>query len=419
MPNTTRRIDFLACCRVSRAPVYTSPDWCWHSPQDGFRVRIERIGARIIRLTSAGHVNRHHLQIGWHIFRRVMVDAPAMAPPLVVVADHSQITGMTLNARRYLVRELQPLTEVGLYVACGVPTHVGRRLYSSPRRKRYNFQILVASDYVAAVQTAVAWLARSSGLAHGVSGIQASPGPHPNASPHASSPELQAASLEDYARELYEYIGRLNLERDVVDDAQHKVPAGHPFRAVYDALGMIHSDMIRILARHQRNLLRLREQEQALVAKNAALAETQTTLKILLHRRREERRDQTTRIGQRFRDLLLPIAAGLDETPLTPGQRRQYGFICDVISHISRTFSFNDRRGRLKLTPRETLTAYLVARGCTTREAAAVLNTSPRTIECYRANLRRKAGLSGRRGSLAAWLNSPPDGGDASASWPI
>ena len=107
----------------------------------------------------------------------------------------------------------------------------------------------------------------------------------------------------------------------------------------------------------------------------------------------------------------MPIVEGLAETALTSAQQRQGEFIRDIIANIGHTFVFNPMDNALKLTPREMLTAYLVARGCTSREAAEVLNTSPRTIERYRAGLRRKAGLAGSGRSLEAWLSPQDDDG--------
>ncbi|MBL0712254.1 MAG: response regulator transcription factor, partial [Desulfosarcina sp.] len=164
--------------------------------------------------------------------------------------------------------------------------------------------------------------------------------------------------------------------------------------------------MTRILARHQRNWIRLKEQERALVAKTDALAETHTTLKILLQTRREERRKLAARLHRRFRDVLLPVVKGLGDTDLTPCQAHQAEFVRDIIMNIIPSPLSGQKLSALELTPRETLTAYLVARGCTTRDAARVLNTSPRTIECYRAGIRRKARLEGTGLRLNQWLRS-------------
>jgi DNA-binding CsgD family transcriptional regulator len=282
----------------------------------------------------------------------------------------------------------------------------------------FNFQIRVVDDYDAAVRAAqdcISHPARQRTAAVGdESATNAKTTGASSAIPPPSPGDPPTPDAQGYARELFKHIGRLNLERSGVDAVPNEIAPDHPFRAVYDALGMIHADMIRILARHKRNLIRLQDQKQALMKKNAALTETQTTLKILLRTRREGRRTQTARIGQRFRELLLPVVEALGDTDLTSRQQRQVEFIRDIIAHISHAFRFNSRRRDLKLTPRETLTAYLVARGCTTRKAAAVLNMSPRTIERYRAGLRRKAGLEGTGRSLESWLRSRADEGGAS-----
>ena len=110
------------------------------------------------------------------------------------------------------------------------------------------------------------------------------------------------------------------------------------------------------------------------------------------------------RIGQQFRDLLLPIVEALEATTSSGAQQPQAAFIRDIITHISQPFLLDAQRDVLKLTRRETLTAYLIARGCTSREAARVLNTSPRTIDRYRSGLRKKAGLQGTGQRLGGWI---------------
>jgi DNA-binding CsgD family transcriptional regulator len=406
-----------ACCRVSRKPVYTSPDWCWQSPAGDYAVRISLIGGRIISLTTAGRVDLDNLRDSRRVISRVLADPSIATRPMVVIDDLARITGATLNARSYLARQLPPGTDLLAYIAYGGSSVFGRELNQAHRMQLFNFPIRVVEEHVAAVRAAQDFIrlpARPRNAAvHGASATGVTTTAPSGAAPPTSSREAPTTDAQGYARGLFEHIGRLSLERDGVDAVPEEIAPDHPFRAVYDALGMIHADMKRILARRQRNLIRLQDQKQALLEKNAALAETQTTLKILLRTRREGRRTLTARIGQRFRDL-LPVVEGLKATALTSSQQRQVAFIRDIITHISHTFRFNTRRRDLKLTPRETLTAYLVARGCTTREVAAVLNMSPRTIERYRTGLRRKAGLEGTGRSLGSWLGTRADEGAGS-----
>ena len=411
----------LACCLVSRQPVHASPDWCWSNSEGRYGIRVNRIGERIISLETWGHVNLNDVRHGWSVLRRALTDAPSDKGPFIVIDDHARISGATLNARRFIAQQLQHLSDWQVYIAYGAPAVFKLGLDLARRMELFSFPMEVVADYDEAIRLALEWQAHPSRQDHADrrDGTGRAKTPSDAAfSTDAADPsrESRDATLQAYARELFHYVGRLNLNRYGVIALQDDRRADHPFRAVYDALAMIHADMTSILARHQRNQRRLQDQERALLAKNAALAETQTTLKILLQKRREERTRQTVRIGQRFRDLLLPIVEGLADTTLRRSQQRQVAFIRDIITTISQAFTFNSMASALELTARETLTAYLVARGCTTGEAAEVMNTSPRTVEHYRAGLRRKAGLEGTGLPLRPWLNGRREVGPSSGS---
>ena len=412
--------EIKACCRISRMPVSASPRWCWASPEGRYGIRVTRIGTRIINVESRGHVNLDHARRGWAIFRTVLSDAPDAGGPFVVIDDHSRIRAATFNARAFLAQKLKRQSNWQGYIAYGDMPVFKLALNLARQMNLFGFKIQMAADYDRAVHKALEWQEHGTrDRARSLSGGDRDDLlPAEKATGHAAAAGLREQVLEAHARELFRHVGRLNLNRYGVVAVEDDRPSDHPFRPVYDALGMIHADMNRILARYQRNRLRLKRQEQALLVKNAALAETQTTLEILLRTRREEHRKQTARADQRFTDLLLPIAEGLTGTRMSTAQRRRAELLRDIISNIGRTFVPNPMVGTLKLTPRETLTAYLVARGCTTREAAAVMNTSTRTVEHYRAGLRKKAGLAGTGQRLRQWLNDRHDNSSAAGPEP-
>ncbi len=404
-----------ACCRFSRQPVYSSPDWCWTSPDNRYGIRVERVGARIISLDAWGHINRENVRRGWSILNRTLAAAPPGSGPFIIVDNHSRISGSTLNARSYIAKKFQQISTWQTYIAYGGPAVFKLGLNLARRMGLFRFDIQVVADYQEAIQMAMDAShhrrpVRSYGPDQTDAGeaVSGTPSAGDNADGRAHP---HAETLQALARELFQHVGQLNLNRYGVVAVRDERATDHPFRTVYDALGMIHADMLRVLARHQHNRRRLQDQVRALVEKNAALAEAYTTLRILLRARQVQRRQEAARISQRFKDFLMPIVEGLAETALTSAQQRQVEFIRDIIANIGHAFVFNPMDNELKLTPREMLTAYLVARGCTSREAAEVLNTSPRTIERYRAGLRRKAGLAGSGRSLEAWLSCQGDDG--------
>ncbi len=396
-------LDAIACCRVSGLPVYFTPDWRWISSSGGYAIEIHRIGERIISLAHRGYVDSLIARRGLALFERVLAGMPTVNGPVIVLDDHSRISGATLNARRTVLKHLLRHSHLKAYIFYGASTVFPLSVNLARRMSRFNIKVRKVADYAQAMALAQSWDPPSARFrSHGPS---AGPtGGDPVAAIHRG--DHRHASLQKFARELLAHISQLNLEHNGGRTSSAAIAPDHPFRAVYDALALIHVDMQRILARHQRNLKHLRSQENALLEKNAALAETHTTLKILLRTRREARRKKTTRIGQRFRDLLLPIVEALEDTKTSAGQKLQAAFIRDIITHISHPFIFDLQRKAWQPTARETLTAYLIARGCTSREAARVLNTSPRTIDRYRAGLREKGGLRGTGQRLGVWIRS-------------
>ena len=408
-----RPLDRLACCRISRLPVAVSPRWCWADAAGRYGIRVSRIGARIISIESWGHVNLENARRGWTVFRQALADAPDAKEPFVIIDDHSGIRAASFNARAFLAQKFKRQLDWQGYITYGDASVFELALNLARRMNLFHFEIQMAADYDQAVRTAVEW--QTHGVRNRVS--LASNAGTDGMRPAAKTTDMDAGTpdrtreraLAVYARELFQHVSQLNLNRYGVVAVEDEHPSDHPFRAVYDALGMIHTDMERILARYQRSRLRLKRQERELLAKNAALAETQTTLEILLRERREERRKQTARADQHFADLLRPIVEGLTDQRMHAAQRRRAELLRDLIATIGGAFVPNPMIGRLKLTPREMLTAYLVARGCTTREAAAVMNTSPRTVERYRSGLRKKAGLTGTHRQLHRWLNHQDD----------
>ncbi|MGD8268045.1 MAG: hypothetical protein PVF55_07745 [Desulfobacterales bacterium] len=391
----------MACCRVSGLPVYFAPDWCWISPSGDYAIEIHRIGERIISLEHTGYVDSLVTRRGFALFERVLASMPAVNGSVMVLDDHSRISGATLNARRSIVKHLLRQSHLQAYIAYGASTVFHLSLNLARRMNLFNFKVRMAADYAQAMALAQGWpLSSARSRADSPTAIPADDDPIAAVNREAR----RERALQDFARELLGHIGQLNLEHNGAKAPPPVIAPDHPFRAVYDALELIHIDMQRILARHQRNLKHLQSQEQALLEKNAALAETHTTLKILLRTGLEERRKITMRIGQQFRDLLLPIVEALEATTSSGAQQPQAAFIRDIITHISQPFLLDAQRDVLKLTRRETLTAYLIARGCTSREAARVLNTSPRTIDRYRSGLRKKAGLQGTGQRLGGWI---------------
>lgn len=151
----------------------------------------------------------------------------------------------------------------------------------------------------------------------------------------------------------------------------------------------------------------IREREKAerkLELKSRNLEEVNTALKILLKRRDDDKTELEEKVLLNMKELALPY---LEKLKTTHVDERQGAYLDiletnlnDIISPFSRSLSHKF----LNLTPSEVQVANLIKHGKTTKEIAALLGLSERTIETHRRNIRRKLGIRSMKANLRTHL---------------
>jgi len=152
----------------------------------------------------------------------------------------------------------------------------------------------------------------------------------------------------------------------------------------------------------------LSEKEAELRVKAKNLEEVNTALRVLLKEREKDRTDIEERISSNVKDLILPYLEKLRKTSLGTDQMSCVDILESNLKDIVSPFSQKLSSRYLGLTPTEIRVANLVKDGKTTKEIAEFINSSRKTIETHRDNIRKKLGLKHKKVNLRTYLSSLP-----------
>lgn len=150
----------------------------------------------------------------------------------------------------------------------------------------------------------------------------------------------------------------------------------------------------------------LTEKEQLLAVESHRLQETNTALKVLLEHREEDQKLLERNVISNVRKLVLPYVEKLNLTSLSPVQEAYVDVIKANLQNIVSPFMQNLTAVYMGLTPREIEVCNLVVEGKSAKDIALLLNTSNRSIEFYKENIRRKLGLTHTKTNLRTHLLS-------------
>jgi PAS domain S-box-containing protein len=143
-----------------------------------------------------------------------------------------------------------------------------------------------------------------------------------------------------------------------------------------------------------------------LAEKNTEIKNANIALNVLLDNIRNDRRDVRRMAMVNLKKLLLPYMDLLDDCIKGETGHEYIEIIKSHINSFSDSFFGMPGDSGFNLTKREILVADLIRNGKKSKEIALLLGLSPRSIEAYRNNLRKKLHLTGKKISLKHYLNS-------------
>jgi DNA-binding CsgD family transcriptional regulator len=151
---------------------------------------------------------------------------------------------------------------------------------------------------------------------------------------------------------------------------------------------------------------KLRTRETELEIQTSELEETNAALRVLLKRRQEDRIEVEEKILSNIKQLVLPYVESLKSGELDAKQAVHVNVLESNLHDIVSPFIRNLSSKYLGLTRTEVQIANLVKQGKTTREIAEILNSSHRTVEFHRKNIRKKMGIVNSKVNLRSHLLS-------------
>ena len=206
-----------------------------------------------------------------------------------------------------------------------------------------------------------------------------------------------------------------SLENPVAEQEHRTIaPNGHLRwmrwinRAIFDAKGAIveFQAVGRDVSDRKEAETALKEKEAQLETKAKVLAEVNTALRVLLKRREKDKEELETKVLSNVKDLILPYIERLKKTPLNDRQRSCVAILESNLTEIVSPFSRMLSSRYFGLTPTEIRVASLIKEDKNTKEVAALMGLSKKTVETHRDHIRRKMGIKHQKVNLRTYLKT-------------
>ena len=153
-----------------------------------------------------------------------------------------------------------------------------------------------------------------------------------------------------------------------------------------------------------RDITELKTTEQSLKINSQRLDETNIALKVLIRNLQESKREQEGTISTNFNSLVLPYLQKIESLKLSEVQQKYMNMVKKNLHEIISPFIKD--MNQYNLTPTELEVAYYIKDGKSTKEMANILNTSIRSIDFHRYNIRKKLHINNDKVNLRSHLLS-------------
>jgi PAS domain S-box-containing protein len=146
--------------------------------------------------------------------------------------------------------------------------------------------------------------------------------------------------------------------------------------------------------------------ELRLEHKARELTEANNALSLLLHQSAKASAEHERRIHDNLQRLVLPYLKKIQERCKDQELALYLRVAAANLEKITSTFNLTLSTRLGGLTPRELEVAELIKQGRSTKQMAAILDLSARTVEFYRDKLRVKLGIKSKKTNLRSYLSS-------------
>lgn len=157
---------------------------------------------------------------------------------------------------------------------------------------------------------------------------------------------------------------------------------------------------------HQELERKVKKRTKELAIKTRQLQELNTALKVLLSKKDEDKKNLKENILYSVNKLILPYLEKVKKTYLDEKEKIYLEIIELNLKKIISPFASKLSSKYINLTPAEIKVADFVKYGKRTKEIAALLNLSAKTIESHREKIRKKIGIKNQKTNLRSYLLS-------------
>ncbi|MBW2183225.1 MAG: PAS domain S-box protein [Deltaproteobacteria bacterium] len=151
---------------------------------------------------------------------------------------------------------------------------------------------------------------------------------------------------------------------------------------------------------------RVIERTAELDAKSMSFKEMNISMRVLLQKREEDKKEMEDKILLNIQELVIPYLIKLKKSDLNEKQNAYANVLESNLNDICSPLLHGLSSRQLKLTPQEIVITSHIRQGMTTKEIAELLGLSRKTIESHRKNIRRKFGIRNRKENLRTHLMS-------------
>jgi PAS domain S-box-containing protein len=150
----------------------------------------------------------------------------------------------------------------------------------------------------------------------------------------------------------------------------------------------------------------LRQREQELKDRTLHCEEMNTALGVLIRQREKDKADIEEKIMTNMGNLIDPYIAKLKDTALNDFQKTCLDLIESGLKEIVSPFLQTLKSRYAKLTPTEIRIANMIREGKNSKEIGRIMDTSERTVEFHRYNIRMKLDVLNKKVNLRTYLLS-------------
>jgi DNA-binding CsgD family transcriptional regulator/exonuclease VII small subunit len=150
----------------------------------------------------------------------------------------------------------------------------------------------------------------------------------------------------------------------------------------------------------------LREKNSALRAMTKELQGVNQALRVLLSQKDKDKLRFEEKVLLNVKELVFPYIETLRKKRLDPKAQTYLAIIESNLGEIISPVTDNSSSTYSNLTPTEIQIVRLLRAGRTSREIAELLESSTRTVESHRRNIRKKLGITNRKTNLTSFLLS-------------